>query len=176
MDNDPHSKINPERQILDDNARKFTCCLLDSSSLASDEVTSFLLVTDWLETGEDNEKKLAYKKFKNGDVQLLLIAKVTKDGSRTTEKRKITGEEYNELLTSSVLRIEKVRQEFAYEQNGVNFSVKYDDFGEDKLKIVEVDAPTDHARDSFDPQTFPADLTEVTGDMSYYGYRVARYI
>jgi CYTH domain-containing protein len=176
MDNDPHSKINPEKQILDDNARKFICGLLDPSDLSFGEVTSFTLVTNWLETGEDNEKKLAYKIFENGDIQILLIAKVTKDGKRTTEKQKITTEEYDELLASSILCIEKTRHEFDYEHNGVLFSLKYDEFGESKPNVLEVDASTDRDRNSFDIEAFPAELTEVTGDMSYYGYRIAEHV
>lgn len=176
MDSDPQLRINPEKQMLDDNARKFTCGSLDPSDLNSNEVISFVLTTDWLETSEDNERKLAYKKFENGDIQILLITKITKDGRRTSEKQKITNEEYSKLLASSVLRVEKVRQEFDYEQNGVNFSLKYDDFGEDKPKVLEVDAPTDQKRDLFDPKALPVELTEVTGDISYYGYRVAEHI
>jgi hypothetical protein len=176
MDDDPQSKLSPEKQVLDDNARKFTCDLLDLSQLSTSEVTSFVLTTDWLEAGEDNERKLAYKKFENGDIQILLITKVTKDGRRTTEKQKITDDEYNKLLTSSILQIEKVRQEFSYEQNGVEFSLIYDDFGEGKPRILEVDASKDQDRDSFDPAVFPLELREVTGDMSYYGYRVAKHI
>ncbi len=175
MDNHPQSKQNPEKQVLDDNARKFTCGLVDLFRLST-EVTRFVLVTDWLETGEDNEKKLAYKRFDNGDVQILLITKITNDGKRTTEKQKITAEEYNDLLTSSALRIEKIRQEFVYEQQGTKFSLKYDDFGVDKPKVLEVDAPADQDRESFDPVAFPGELKEVTEDMSYYGYRVAQHI
>jgi len=176
MNYNPLSKQHPEKQILDDNARKFTCSQLDPSNLSINEVTSFVLMTDWLETGLDDEKKLAYKRFANGDTQILLIAKVTSNGKRITEKQNITEEEYSHLLASSTLRVEKTRQEFAYKQNGVEFSLKYDDFGGDKPKMLEVDASNHQDRDMFNPELFPSDLTEVTDDISYYGYRIAGHI
>lgn len=168
---------NPEKkEILDDNARKFITETIDSKFLTENNASSFILTTDWLETGEDNEKKLAYKEFDNDEIQILLIAKVTKNGSRTSEKEKITAAEYEELLESSILRVEKKRYEFTYTQNNIPFTVKYDEFAESELRILEVDAASEDARDSFNPSDFPAKLTEVTGDVQYYGYRVASAI
>lgn len=135
--------------------------------------SSFTLIVDWLETGEDNEKKVVYKKFDNGDTQILLITKVTKDGNRTSEKEKITEEKYNEFLNSSVLHLEKKRYEFPYTQNNISFSTKYDEFAGGKLCMLEVDAANEEDRNAFSPSDFPTELTEVTGDMQYYGYRVA---
>ena len=164
---------NPEKkETLDDNARKFIVEAIDPTLLEGSEVSSFTLTTDWLETGEDNEKKLAHKKFDNGDIQILLIAKVTKDGNRTSEKAKITDEEYKNLLESSVLHLEKKRHEFTYTQNGIPFFMKYDEFADSALRILEVDAGSDELRDSFDPGVFPTKLVEVTGDLKYHGYRV----
>lgn len=165
---------NPEKkEILDDNARKFIAETIDPQFLEEHRASSFTLTTDWLETGEDNEKKLAYKEFDSGEIQILLIAKVTKDGCRTSEKVKITDEEYKRLLESSVLHLEKKRHEFTYTQNGIPFSMKYDEFADSELRILEVDAASDEMRDSFIPEDFPAELIEVTGDTQYYGYRVA---
>jgi hypothetical protein len=165
---------NPEKkEVLDDNARKFIVETIDPTLLVETRASSYTLTTDWLETGEDNEKKLAHKKFDNGDIQILLIAKVTKDGNRTSEKTKITEDEYKRLLESSVLHLEKKRHEFTYAQNGVSFSMKYDEFADSELRILEVDAASDEMRDSFIPEDFPAELIEVTGDTQYYGYRVA---
>lgn len=172
MDNDPHSQTTPEKVTLDDNARKFTCETLQPEFLDQNSASSFTLVTDWLETGEDNEKKIAWKKFDNGDIQILLISKVTKDGKRTSEKQEITQELYEVLIASSILHLEKLRHEFTYDQGGVVFSLKYDNFGESNPRILEVDASSDEERSSFDPNIFPARLTEVTGDMTYYGYRM----
>ena len=62
-----------------DNARKFLVDRIDDAFLDDRKATSFVLTVDWLETAEDSEKKIAYKKFRNGEVQILLIAKVTKD-------------------------------------------------------------------------------------------------
>ena len=162
-----------KKEILDDNARKFITETIDPQFLDEHHASSFTLTTDWLETGEDNEKKLAYKEFDSGEIQILLIAKVTKDGSRTSEKEKITAAEYAELLSSSILRLEKKRYEFTYPQNGIPFSIKYDEFTDSALRILEVDAGSDEERSAFHPSGFPSGLVEVTGDINYYGYRVA---
>ena len=164
---------NPEKkEILDDNARKFTTEAIAHQFLEENDALSCSLITDWLETGEANERKLAYKEFDNGEIQLLHIAKVTKDGSRTSEKKKISAEEYAELLNSSILRLEKKRYEFTYTQNNTPFSVKYDEFIGSALHILEVDASSEEERNRFSPHDFPTKLVEVTGDRRYYGSRV----
>lgn len=168
---------NPKKkEVLDDNARKFIVEAIDPALLEKSNASSFILATDWLETDEASEKKLAYKKFDNGDIQILLIAKVTKNGSRTSEKEKITKEQYEKLLSSSILHLEKKRYEFMYTQDGIPFSMKYDKFADSEVRILEVDAESDDARSVFNPNDFPAVLTEVTGDMRYYGYRVAAVV
>lgn len=104
---------NPEKkEKLDDNARKFITEALSPEFLEASGASSFTLTVDWLETGEDNEVKVAHKKFDNGDIQILLIAKITKDGNRTSEKEKISEEKYQQLKASSVLHLEKKRFEF----------------------------------------------------------------
>lgn len=169
--NDPEKK-----EKLDDNARKFITEALDSKFLEDNNASSFTLTVDWLETGEDTEVKVAHKKFDNDEVQILLIAKTTKDGNRISEKEKISEERYQQLKVSSVLHLEKKRYEFDYEQNGTPFSVKYDEFADGKLNMLEVDASSEEQRESFDPKEFPSELKEVTGDIRYYGYRVAEII
>jgi hypothetical protein len=94
------------KEILDDNARKFIVDPINHAFLEENGASLFTLTVDWLETGEDNEKKLAYKKFDNGDIQILLISKITKDGNRTAVKEKIAEEEYEELASSSILHLE----------------------------------------------------------------------
>jgi len=163
----------PKKEILDDNARKFIVNSLDPGFLKENNATSFIMTTDWLETGEDNEKKLAYKKFENGDIQIVLIAKSTKNGNRTSEKEMINEAQYASLLEKSVRRLEKRRYELTYIQNKTEFTLKYDEFANSQLRILEVDAPTEDERNSFNAQSFPAVLSEVTGDLRYYGYRVA---
>jgi hypothetical protein len=168
---------NPEKkEILADDARKFITETLSTEFLEEHGASSFILTVDWLETDEDNEKKLAYKEFENGDIQILLITKVTEDGHRTSEKEKITEEKYRELLALSKLHLEKKRYEFEYVQNEIPFSVKYDEFDDERLRILEVDAATEEGRSAFTPGDFPSGLSEVTGDMRYYGYRVAKVI
>jgi hypothetical protein len=163
-------------KAIDDNARKFISEPIDRSFLQDHHAKSFTLTTDWLETSEESEKKIAYKEYDNGDIQILLISKHTTDGKRSTVKEKITGEEYNTLLGSSILRVEKRRHEFEYIQNDIAFSVNFDEFTAAGLNVVEIDASKDEERNIFDPSDFPAKLAEVTGDMSYYGYRIAHIL
>lgn len=163
-------------ELIDDNARKFVVEAIDHTFLEENKVSSFTLTVDWLETGEDNEKKIAYKEFDNGDIQILLISKLTEDGKRTSVKEKITESTYKELLSSSILHLEKKRHEFEYVQSNTSFSIKFDEFTEGGLYILEVDAPSEEERSYFNPNDFPAKLTEVTGDMRYYGYRIAEII
>lgn len=168
---------NPEKkEKLDDNARKFVTGTLDPAFLDKNGASSFTLSVDWLEMGEDTEVKVAHKRFDNNDVQILLIVKTTKDSNRVSEKEKIDEERYQQLKTSSILHLEKKRHEFDYEQNGIPFSVKYDDIADGKLNVLEVDALSEEQRQSFCPDDFPAELEEVTGDMQYYGYRVAEVV
>jgi hypothetical protein len=138
---------NPERkEKIDDNARKFTTEALDSKYLEEHDASSFTLTVDWLETGEDTELKVAHKKFDNDEVQILLITKTTKDGNRVSEKEKIDEGRYEGLRASSVLHLEKKRYEFEYEQNGIRFSIKYDEFADSKLNMLEVDASSKEQR------------------------------
>jgi hypothetical protein len=162
-----------KREGIEDNARKFILEAIDPQFLKDHNATSFELTVDWLETEEDNEKKLAYKKFEDGSVQILLISKVTRDGSRIAEKKKISDDEYKFLLASSILRLQKNRYEFIHNQNNTAFNLKYDEFEEGKLNMLEVDAATEEERNNFNPKEFSYNLSEVTGDINYYGYRVA---
>jgi CYTH domain-containing protein len=164
------------KEIIDDNARKFIVTNSERDFLKENNAISYDLITDWLELNEDTEKKLAYKKFDNGEVQILLISKVSKDGNRTSTKEKIDEEQYNALLESSILHIEKRRHEFEYVQNDITFSIKFDEFSQSDLLILEADAETEKDRNSFDAVNFSVGLTEVTGDVRYYGYRVADVI
>ncbi len=147
---------------------------IDPTFLEEHEASSFVLAVDWLETSEDNEKKVAYKRLDNGDVQILLISKIAKGSNRTSEKERINEEKYRELLDSSILHLKKRCYEFTYTQNDVPFSVKYDEFADGELCMLEVDALSEEERNSFSLRDFPSELIEVTGDVQYYGYRVAQ--
>jgi hypothetical protein len=179
--------INPEKKDLtDDNARKFTLDTLDVQFLEDHEAKSFLLTTDWLEKTESSETKIARKEYPDGKVQILLIQKF-RDGDKTTvpPKKQLTEEESAELLkeTPSIEHVVKTRHEFAYKQvdpasplGYIEFPMKYDEFADSTLRILEVDAEDDALRESFDKNTFPVPIREVTGDMRYYGYRVAQMV
>jgi len=164
------------KETLDDNARKFIVDALDQSFLTENRASSFTLLVDWLETSVDNEKKIVHKTFDNGDVRMFLVSKVTKDSKRVAEKEKIDEQQYKALLPSSTLHLEKKRHEFDYIQNNISFSVKYDEFAGSDLRMIEVDASSDAERNSFNPSDFPATLVEVTGEIKYYGYRMAKYL
>lgn len=168
----------PEKVVgLDDNARKFIVSPLDDSFFDDKSVTSFDLIVDWLETNEVSEKKLAHKIFDDGTEQILLISKATQtDGSRKTVKQQLTEEQYRELSKDSVLHLEKNRREFTVIQGGVSYDVKYDVFSDGALHMLEVDSKNDEDRDSFDVNSFPGKLDEVTGNMDYYGYRVSKML
>lgn len=172
---DFENKTNPELEkvVLDDNARKFVVSTIDTELLEANNSKSYLLVTDWLETSKANEKKVVRKEFGNGDIQLLLISKVTIGSNRTSEKEKITEEQYKELLAGSIRHAEKMRHEFKYPQDGIEFDMKYDEFTDSNLRVLEVDASTDVERELFTLNNQFVGAREVTGDLRYYGYRVA---
>lgn len=163
-----------KKEVLDDNARKFTLGTIDPEFLQKNKAKSYLLTTDWLDMGESSEKKLARKEYEDDNVEILLIQKFTQNGKRTVPpKEKLTEDQYRELLALSMLHVEKMRHEFDYPQNGISFSVKYDEFTDSELRVLEVDAQDEAKRDSFEPSAFPYDVTEVTGNVQYYGYKVA---
>lgn len=168
---------NPEkREGIDDNDRKFVSHPIDSEFLKAQNASSYLLTTDWLETNTETETKIARKDFENGEVQLLHIAKVTINGDRKSKKKPISEIEYVKLLDPSKPHVEKRRYEFTLIQNGISFTIKYDEFTDSELRILEVNAPSDDERKAFDPSEFPYELTEVTGNEQYVGYRVADLI
>ena len=108
----------------------------------------------------------------------MLIQKTTdKYGDRTVlPKQKLSLEQYDQLLEQSLCHIEKKRHEFAYTQHGILYSMKYDEFTDSGLRVLEVDAGTETDRASFIPNQFPYELTNVTGEIEYYGYRIADLI
>ncbi len=162
-----------KKEVVEDNARKFVLETISPEFLAESKAIGYVLITDWIATAEDTEEKLVYKKLDSGEVQYFSIAKITRDGSRTTDKKKISEEEYKSRLPSSILRLEKKRYDFSLIQDGISFACKYDEFPQGKLRMLEVDAANEPERKQFNPDVFPFKLQEVSGDMRYYGYRVA---
>lgn len=165
-----------QKTVAKDNARKFIIGEFDPSEVTDGDVTSFKLIVDWLETGEDDETKLARKIFSDGREQILLIQKVAKDGNRVAEKVEISQEEYDKRRVDSQLHLEKTRYEFGYTQNGVEFSLKYDDFGDERY-LLEVDAADEAQRVLFNPHEFPGKLREVEDDSrAFEGYRIVEQL
>lgn len=177
MKHEPLSQNTPEVERAPDNARKFVVHNLDSTILNGDDTLRCNFPTDWLETDENTEKKIVRKVYDDGKVQMLLISKTTENGKRISEKKPLKQDEYDSLLGSSQLRVEKNRYSFNYIQGDIVFKINYDEFVDSELKIIEVDAETEELRAMFDPNEFPAELEEVaTGDRSYEGFRVAGHL
>jgi hypothetical protein len=175
MDTEDIPAAKPEnKEVLADNARKFVARGISQDLLK--ESRSCLLTVDWLETNENDEKKIIFKEFVDGEKQLLLVTKVSKDGNRVSERRKIDQVEYDAFLKQTLLCVAKRRYEFKVTQNEIVYAIRYDEFQNSELRVLEVDASNDLDRTKFDPTLFPAELTEVTGNIGYYGYRVADLI
>ena len=163
------------KESIEDNARKFTLDEIDAEFLTEHGAVSHQLVVDWLVTEEINEKKIVRKELENREVQYLLIEKKTLGGNRTTDKRKISEDEYKKLLESATVHLEKKRYEFSFTQDDASFSIKYDEFPPNNFCLLEVDAKSEADRNRFDYASFPYKLSEVTGDPQYQGYRAAQF-
>ena len=162
-----------EPRPVEDDARKFTLKGLGADFLRQEVPFVFDLTVDWIDTSEDYETKIVRKTFGDGTVEMLRISKVVKDGKRVAVKRPITQDVYEHALEESLCRIQKRRYEFKYVQNHIIYSLKYDEFEGSELKLLEVDAPSEEERASFDSSVFPEVLTEVSDDERFTGYRIA---
>ena len=172
MNPESTSRAEQKAQPLDDNARKFIIRPLDNEFLDAQRGTNYMLVTDWLETNEEDETKVVQKQYTDGTEQLLLIKKVTTDGVRTSQKTQLTPEEYADYLNMPQVHVEKRRHEFTTMQNDIKFAIKYDEFVDSALRVIEVEGATNDEQALFNPTEFPGQPIEVTGDSRYYGYRV----
>lgn len=168
----PESKM----EMMDDNARKFIISNIDQEFLKKRAAVSYTLVMDWIGIDPDDDRKIVCKTFTDGQSQILLVSKITKNGNRQVEKKPITQEEYQELLKSSRTHVEKKRFEINFTQDGQSFLLKYDEIKNSQLCLLEVDAPTAEVRASFDPKKFPYLLSEVTGNSQYYASRITEVI
>ncbi|MES2213292.1 MAG: hypothetical protein V4473_00450 [Patescibacteria group bacterium] len=161
---------------MDDNARKFIVEKIDQKFLIQNNSISFNLIIDWIETAEDKEKKVVFKTFETGETQIFFVSKIITNGNRISDKKKISEDEYKNLLDTSILHLEKKRHEFNFIQNSISFSLKYDEFASEKIRILEVDSENSEERNLFNPNTFPYRLTDVTGDKSYEGFRIVKML
>lgn len=170
----PSQEVEPKP--VDDNARKFTVEALSAEYLSDVRASSFVLTVDWLQMGEDDETKLAHKEYEDGTLEVFLIIKETLNGNRTSVKTPISEEKYREQLINSQRRISKRRSEFKYVQDHVVFNMKYDEFYGSELRLLEVDALPGEEKKPFDPSEFGEDLTEVSDDPRYTGYRITEML
>ena len=163
-----------KKEALDDNALKFIIGDIDLSSVTDNDVTAYLMTTDWIDIGADDEEKLVIKHYTDGTIDWLRIKKVIDEsGGRKSKKVPISEMEYIAALVDSKITVVKTRTDFTYTQNDIVFKLTYDEFDGSPLRIMEVDAKDEQQRISFKPTMFPAGLESVTGDIRYYGYRVA---
>lgn len=168
---------NPEKNgPIDDNDRKFRLETIDPEFLLRHNTKSYTLITDWLETNEANETKVVCKKFDDGRIQMLLIAKNTVDGHRTAEKKEISADEYGEYLKLAKVHVEKIRYEFSINQDDAQFDAKYDEFSNSNLRVLEVGPDTSGKDELFKPEGFEYKLEEVSDNITYSGFRVATHI
>ena len=103
---------------------------------------------------------IAYKKFDDGTVKILHIAKVTIDGNRTAKKREITEAEYERYRSNAKIHVEKRRYEFT----------------NSSLRVLEVAAKVLDDTTSFNPEDFPYMLKDVSDDNSFVGFRVSAHL
>ncbi len=173
---------NPEEDKgVSDNDRKFAVETINPEFLAAHAAESYYMITDWLETNDNDETKIVHKIYDNGEEKLLHIAKVGVDENRESKKTPLTEREYSEYLKNldpSKPHVEKRRYEFEFIQNGIKFTAKYDEFADSTLRVLEIDAKskTDEDRQRFDPLAFDFALVEVTGIKQFYGHRIAGLI
>lgn len=165
-----------EKEVVDDNARKFLVEPLSPAFLRGASLVT--LTTHFL----DDQKKIVHKahpkseKYPKGKIEIWSIRKVIdENGNRTAERQQMPEEDYNyeKLYRDSIFTYKKDRFQFNYPaKNGVRFSCKYDRFEDGKLCMLEVDAPSEEARNSFNPDGFGIPLTEVTGVPGYTGSEI----
>lgn len=97
-------------------------------------------------------------------------------GNRTAQKKPISDDDYKRYLEHATLHIEKRRFEFDFALAGITFALKYDEFTDSQLRVLEVGAKTPKDKGSFTPESFPYPLKEVSSDASFTGFRVATHI
>lgn len=169
-------KTPEKKNAAPDDARKFTLEGIDRTFLNAHSATSCIMTVDWLETG-DKDEKVVRKEFDDGTVQILHIEKVMKDGERISAKHPITAEEYETYRKNAVLpTLRKKRFEFSFVQEGSAFALKYDEFKDSNLRLLEVDASSKELRDSFTAQSFPYKLAEVSDDPDFSGPSIVKVL
>jgi hypothetical protein len=164
--------------LTDDNARKFVTVPFSSKFLERQNAIEFSLKTDWLFGESACEIKTVCRKQFNTPARYHLITKFSNGANRLSHKLELGKDTYCRLIKSSCARLEKERWEFTLLQNGVLFSLKYDKFDVGDCYVLEVDAANgeQHARRAFRPDLFPYKLKEVSGDLKYYGIRMAETV
>lgn len=180
----PSNEVEPKP--VEDNARKLVLFQLDQDKLRAFDATTYDMEIQWIDTSDDFETKVVCKVYDSDerDPQVLKISKSTVDGKRLTTREPISYEEFVEIKErhQGKPHLTKRRSEFDYEQDGVQYAMKYDEFrvgqridgAQQLFCMLEVDAVTEDQRERFDPELFePSQIyAEATGNPNYTGYKI----
>ncbi|MDB5176482.1 MAG: hypothetical protein JWN75_150 [Candidatus Saccharibacteria bacterium] len=167
----------PEKEIKPDDARKFVVgSNIDLAFLEKYQAETHNMTVDWIEIGSGTETKIARKAYDNGTVEILKITKVKVDGSRIPQKDSVSPDDYPGEIADPLYHLDKRRYEFTYNQNEVDYSLKYDVIEGGRLYLLEVDAESAVKRDNFNPMEFEYPITEVSGKPEYEGYRIVDFL
>ena len=172
----PQSNPNNRETQKPDNDRKFILESLNPEDVADGAVTAYDMEVYFIEIEPGRETKIVRKIYADGSVKTLKITKVTVNDERTTDKVEIDDEEPESLAQRAVKHFEKRRHEFTYTQGGNTFNLKYDDYADVPLYMLEVGADDQMQIPTFVAQDFPATLTEVSDDKRYSGHRITEVL
>jgi len=171
----------PEKNKQKDDARKFVIDgPLSRELLDQHHAGGYNMTVDWTVIGAGSETKIACKEYDDGSFGIWRVAKVKEGASRSVEREELSLEKYAEAVSRPVKHLEKRRYEFELEQNGIRFSLKYDNIEHDILFLLEVDAATPDLRARFDADAFAATygygITEVSGKSEYEGHAIVDFL
>lgn len=155
-----------------DNARKFLVDEFDPA-LIPEGATSYVMTTVWTDMSEENDAKAVHKVYDDGAPDgYFFVEKVGPHGAREAKRRIISKAEYDQaIIGHEQSTARKRRTEFTLD----GLEMKFDEYLDGPLHIIEVDAATPEAREAFDPGVFPWKLHEIF-DESYDGYRVLKHL
>lgn len=165
----------PAIAIANDDARKFVTTSFGDAFLKRHNAETFNLTTDWLFGGDSCEIKIVCRQYSDRGDRYHLITKYADGTTRRSYKLELQEKAYLRLTKSSCAHLEKERCEFDFVQDHVPFILKLDRYGVKGYCVLEVDAASRQEADrrSFRPDRFPYELREVSGDLRYYGIRLA---
>ena len=171
-----------EAKPVSDNARKFIVDPIEPELIPVNNSFVHNMVIHWMSTEPRFEVKVVKKINARDDMDgaILRIMKTThEDGRRETTREPIPYGEFLEVCERfpDTPHLEKRRTEFFVVQNDKPYLIKYDEFSDSDLRMIEVEIDprakmTEDDLNGFDPAEFFDVRDEVTADPSYKGYRI----